>query len=152
MQRGQALALVVHPLVEVPRHQLAAVQRRGLFTLPGAQQLLKAHCVAAQRSGRRTHAQAVGQHHHGAGHAGRLQHALQRRQHLAQAVAPHRQGDTGPQQFDQFFTRVRTVGRQRQARQQRGHRARRETVEPLHAVEGLDGTQQAHLPARFGSR
>ena len=124
MQRGQALAFVVDPLVEIPRHQLAAVQRGRLLALAGAHQLLEVQCVATQRTGCGTQAQSIGQHHHHAGHA-------------------------GPQHFNQLCTGVGTIGRQRQACQQRSHCARRKPVQTLHAVENFHRTQKTHLPAGF---
>ena len=151
MQRGQTLAFIVDPFVEVARHQLAAVQRHGTLGLAGAHQLLKTDRVAAQSAGCGAHAHAVGQHHGRARHTGRFQHALQCRQHLTQAVAPHRQRHAGPQQFNQFFARVGAVRRQRQPRQQRGHGAGRKAVAPLDAVKHLHRAQEAHLPARFCS-
>ena len=51
------IAFVMDPLVEIPRHQLAAVQRGRLLALAGAHQLLEAQCVAAQRTGCGTQAQ-----------------------------------------------------------------------------------------------
>ena len=150
VHRSQTLAFVVDPLVEVAGHELAPVQRLRRLHLAAARQLLESPHVAGQRAGHDAQRQAVGLQHRRAGHAGRLEQALQRRQHLAQPIAADRQFNAGPQQLDQLLARMRALGCQRHAGQKRGHGARREAGDRVHAVAGLDGAQQADLPARLG--
>ena len=118
VQRGQALAFVGDPLVVEAGHQLAAVQRQSLGGAAGAGQALESQRVAAECATHHTQRHAVGQQHGRARRAGRFEQALQRGQRLPQPVAPHVQRHTGPQQFNQFFARMRALGRQRQPRQQ----------------------------------
>ena len=149
VQCRQALALVVHPVVEVAGHQLAAVQLRGGAGLAGTHELLETPRVAAQPTGHHAHRQAVGLQHGRAGLASGFKQALQGGQRLAQAVAAHGQLDTGPQQLDQLFAGMGALRRQRQAGQQRGHGPRRKAQQLLSAVAGFERPQQAHLPARL---
>jgi hypothetical protein len=150
-QRLQARALLEHPLVEVSRQQRAAVQRERLLAQASAHRGLELEHIAADGARCDAHRGAVS-HDHRHVFVRWLEQALERRQHLPKSVAAHLDRDLRPKQVDQLLARVRSLGRQRQARQQQGDGAARPVRQHRAApIAGLDVTQQAHTPALAGA-
>ena len=156
------------PLTDTPRWQLRllggfelsdGVTRRQrlpsravvLRHLPQAHMRFKLRGVTTQAARHHAHVQAIGhQHRLGRVDVVRFEHASQRRQGLAQPVAPDVQRHTWPQQLNQLLARMGTLRPQRHTRQQGRRRAAGQMGDLVAAAFQHQVAQQAQVPARCG--
>ncbi|HEX3631283.1 MAG TPA: hypothetical protein VHZ01_02130, partial [Casimicrobiaceae bacterium] len=106
VQRAQARALVLDPLIDKPGQQIAAIALERLCDRASAQQQLELDGVATDRVRVQPDRLPICEQHRCGRDVRRLEEPPQRREYLAQAISPDIQLDTWPQHLDHLLARM----------------------------------------------